>query len=176
MDYLIAGSDFTGAQRQYLLCALLRPEVLDFAENVMTANGWLQNRRVLSFDVGVREAAGIVHRRCGGRKNFLTPVLTGSAGLRKTSSTGLRYAGALLAFSLFSACFYVFQRMQVAAVQSAGFSGVLAMSPDLGFNTSVSFVTNTNWQSYVPETTLGASSSRWRALRCITSLRRQPAR
>ena len=27
-------------------------------------------------------------------------------------------------------------------------------SPDLAFNTSVSFVTNTNWQSYVPETTM----------------------
>jgi K+-transporting ATPase ATPase A chain len=25
----------------------------------------------------------------------------------------------------------------------------------LAFNTSVSFVTNTNWQSYVPETTMG---------------------
>ena len=29
-----------------------------------------------------------------------------------------------------------------------------AVSPDLAFNTSVSFVTNTNWQSYVPETTM----------------------
>jgi K+-transporting ATPase ATPase A chain len=28
------------------------------------------------------------------------------------------------------------------------------VSPDLGFNTSVSFTTNTNWQSYTPETTL----------------------
>src|ERR1700720_4576895 len=28
------------------------------------------------------------------------------------------------------------------------------VSPDLAFNTSVSFVTNTNWQSYVPETTM----------------------
>src|SRR6185437_5626689 len=29
-----------------------------------------------------------------------------------------------------------------------------AVSQDLAFNTSVSFVTNTNWQSYVPETTM----------------------
>ena len=28
------------------------------------------------------------------------------------------------------------------------------MSPDLAFNTSVSFITNTNWQSYTPETTM----------------------
>ena len=38
-----------------------------------------------------------------------------------------------------------------AAAQPAGLA---AVSPDLAFNTSVSFVTNTNWQSYVPETTM----------------------
>ncbi len=29
-----------------------------------------------------------------------------------------------------------------------------AVSPDLAFNTAVSFVTNTNWQSYAGETTM----------------------
>src|SRR5262249_36859400 len=33
-------------------------------------------------------------------------------------------------------------------------AGQDAVSADLAFNTSVSFVTNTNWQSYVPETTM----------------------
>ena len=33
-------------------------------------------------------------------------------------------------------------------------AGQDAVSPDLAFNTSVSFVTNTNWQSYTPETTM----------------------
>ena len=28
------------------------------------------------------------------------------------------------------------------------------MTPDLAFNTAVSFMTNTNWQSYVGETTM----------------------
>jgi K+-transporting ATPase ATPase A chain len=32
--------------------------------------------------------------------------------------------------------------------------GLDPVSPDLAFNTSVSFITNTNWQSYVPETTM----------------------
>ena len=32
--------------------------------------------------------------------------------------------------------------------------GQAAVSPDLAFNTAVSFVTNTNWQCYVPETTM----------------------
>ena len=29
------------------------------------------------------------------------------------------------------------------------------MEPGVAFNTAISFVTNTNWQSYVPETTMG---------------------
>ncbi len=32
--------------------------------------------------------------------------------------------------------------------------GQAAVTPDLAFNTSVSFITNTNWQSYTPETTM----------------------
>ncbi len=33
--------------------------------------------------------------------------------------------------------------------------GMVAMSPDLAFNTAASFVGNTNWQSYVPEQSVG---------------------
>src|SRR6185503_19728965 len=33
-------------------------------------------------------------------------------------------------------------------------AGMTVMTPDLAFNTAVSFVTNTNWQSYVGETTM----------------------
>ena len=32
--------------------------------------------------------------------------------------------------------------------------GLAAVAPDLAFNTAVSFVTNTNWQSYGGETTM----------------------
>ena len=32
--------------------------------------------------------------------------------------------------------------------------GATAMTPDLAFNTAVSFTTNTNWQAYTPETTM----------------------
>jgi K+-transporting ATPase ATPase A chain len=66
-----------------------------------------------------------------------------------------RYAGALLAFSAFSALvLYAIQRLQLwfpfnPQAYSAG-----NVSPDLAFNTSASFDTNTNWQSYVPEATL----------------------
>lgn len=37
---------------------------------------------------------------------------------------------------------------------AATFGGLGAVSPAVAFNTAVSFVTNTNWQSYTPETTM----------------------
>ena len=48
---------------------------------------------------------------------------------------------------------YVLQRLQwYLPFNPQGEAGV---DPVLAFNTAVSFVTNTNWQSYVPETTMG---------------------
>jgi K+-transporting ATPase ATPase A chain len=40
-------------------------------------------------------------------------------------------------------------------VSAAEPAGPARVEPVLAFNTGVSFVTNTNWQSYVPETTMG---------------------
>jgi K+-transporting ATPase ATPase A chain len=64
-----------------------------------------------------------------------------------------QYARAVLSFSLVSAlALYTLQRVQGALpLNPAGLNGV---RPDLAFNTSVSFVTNTNWQSYSPELTM----------------------
>ena len=45
-----------------------------------------------------------------------------------------------------------------AASTRKGFSGK-DMTPDLAFNTADSFTTNTNWQSYVPETTVSYFSN-----------------
>lgn len=59
------------------------------------------------------------------------------------------YVLAVLGFS--AVCFvvlYAIQRMQGALPLSDGKSGV---SPATAFNTAISFVTNTNWQSYSPE-------------------------
>src|ERR1700691_2560068 len=47
---------------------------------------------------------------------------------------------------------YALQRLQAALPFKP--QKLDAVSPDLAFNTSVSFITNTNWQSYVPETTM----------------------
>ena len=40
--------------------------------------------------------------------------------------------------------------------------GLPGMSPDLAFNTAVSFTTNTNWQNYGGESTMSAIWCRWR--------------
>ncbi len=65
------------------------------------------------------------------------------------------YAGGMLAFSIFAFLFvYALQRLQgLLPFNPQGFSGKL-ITPDLAYNTAVSFLTNTNWQSYTPETTV----------------------
>ena len=63
------------------------------------------------------------------------------------------YAGGLLIFNL-TGCLavYLMQRLQgFLPFNPHEFS---AVSPDLAFNTAVSFVTNTNWQAYGGETTM----------------------
>ena len=65
----------------------------------------------------------------------------------------LAYAMSMLAFSLAGfLSLYALQRLQqYLPLNPRGFDGV---APDLAFNTSVSFVTNTNWQNYSGETTM----------------------
>jgi len=73
-----------------------------------------------------------------------------------------QYAASVIAFSLVSFLFvYVIQRLQgFLLLNPMGFStghapgNATAMTPDLAFNTAVSFMTNTNWQTYGGETTL----------------------
>jgi len=63
------------------------------------------------------------------------------------------YARSLLAFSAVSVVFlYGLLRFQPHLPLSLGFPGV---APDQAFNTAASFVTNTNWQSYSGESTMG---------------------
>jgi potassium-transporting ATPase potassium-binding subunit len=63
------------------------------------------------------------------------------------------YAASLVVFSLLSVLLlYVFQRVQGHLPLSLGFPGV---DPALAFNTAASFVTNTNWQAYSGEATMG---------------------
>jgi K+-transporting ATPase ATPase A chain len=63
------------------------------------------------------------------------------------------YARSVLAFSLVSVLFlYLLQRTQHWLFLSAGMAGV---SPVTAWNTAASFTTNTNWQNYSGESTMG---------------------
>ncbi|SER25699.1 Potassium-transporting ATPase A subunit [Streptomyces sp. yr375] len=63
------------------------------------------------------------------------------------------YLRGVLAFSAVSVLFlYLLQRLQGHLPGSLGFS---AIDPDQAFNTAVSLVTNTNWQSYYGEQAVG---------------------
>lgn len=70
----------------------------------------------------------------------------------RTEQTWYGYAGSLLGFSAASVLLlYFLQRIQGVLPLGGGLEGV---SPAVAFNTAASFVANTNWQSYVPETTM----------------------
>jgi K+-transporting ATPase ATPase A chain len=67
--------------------------------------------------------------------------------------TALQYTGALLWFSAAGfLVLYLWQRLQGSLpLNPLSLEGV---RPDIAMNTAISFVTNTNWQAYVPETTM----------------------
>ena len=65
------------------------------------------------------------------------------------------YGAGVLGFSLVGVLLlYLFQRIQPILPWAFGHGAVV---PSMAFNTAASFVTNTNWQSYIPEQTLGDS-------------------
>jgi K+-transporting ATPase ATPase A chain len=84
-------------------------------------------------------------------------------GIREdVEQTWVRYSASILSLSVFSFLFvYLLQRLQgwlplnpmhFSTAQAP--SNATTMTPDLAFNTAVSFMTNTNWQAYSPDTTL----------------------
>ncbi|WP_274626505.1 potassium-transporting ATPase subunit KdpA [Arvimicrobium flavum] len=96
-----------------------------------------------------------------GGRTWLSPVLSpvergfyALAGVKADQGQHwTRYALCALAFSLVSwALLYAMLRLQhLLPLNPEGFG---PLSPDLAFNTAVSFTTNTNWQAYGGETTL----------------------
>lgn len=94
--------------------------------------------------------------------DYMARVYTGARDLRvervlyrmarvdpRRQQTWVGYALAVLAFSLISfLVVYLLQRLQGVLPWSDGKSGV---PPSMAFNTAISFVSNTNWQSFSPE-------------------------
>ena len=128
----------------------------------MTLVGWSQIAIVLALVLATAiPLSGLVAGVYSGEKNFLSPVLGPVergfyrlAGVDETrEQTWLVYAIAMIAFSIVGfLSLYALQRLQgVLPLNPQQFPGVPS---DLAFNTSVSFITNTNWQNYGGETTM----------------------
>ena len=105
----------------------------------------------------------VIHRPLG---DYLAHVFTSTKHLRieswfyrligvdsSSEQSWPAYLRGLLVFSVLGILVvYALQRLQVFLPYSLGLP---ATSEHLAFNTAISFVTNTNWQSYSPDVTLG---------------------
>ena len=98
-----------------------------------------------------------------GQRTFLHPVLRWlealtykAAGVQEdVEQRWTQYAASLLSFSVFGFLFvYLLQRLQGWLPLNPQSFDAAKVSPDLAFNTAVSFMTNTNWQAYSGESTL----------------------
>ena len=132
----------------------------------MTTQGWAEIALTLCLSVLIAWPLGIyLSRVWNGEKTWLDPVLRPvegvfykASGVDPSRSQGwLGYAGALLAFNLAGfVVLYAMMRLQgVLPLNPQGFG---ALTPDQAFSVAVSFVTNTNWQSYGGETTMSTFS------------------
>jgi potassium-transporting ATPase potassium-binding subunit len=128
----------------------------------MTTNGWLQilffllvvfaitkplgafmakvfNREKTILDFALRPLEKLLYRVCGIQED--------------REMRWIEYGTSMLLFSAVSMfLLYVIARAQ----HFLGFNpqGLANVGPDLAWNTAASFTTNTNWQSYIPETTM----------------------
>jgi potassium-transporting ATPase potassium-binding subunit len=128
----------------------------------VTANGWLQIAVFFLLILLTAKSLGrYMARVFEGRKTMLDPVflpveklLYRWTGIRREEEMRwTEYGAAMLIFSLATALLtYVVERAQhVLPWNPQHLAGV---APALAWNTAISFTTNTNWQSYVPEQTM----------------------
>src|SRR5271154_2370367 len=128
----------------------------------MTAIGWAQIALVLALVVGCAiPLSRIIASVFFGERNFLSPMfgpvergfyrLAGVDPAREQD--WFAYTIAMVVFSIAGfLSLYAIQRLQNhLPLNPQGFD---AVAPDLAFNTSISFITNTNWQNYSGETTM----------------------
>jgi len=128
----------------------------------MTANGILQIALYFVVLLALTKPMGAYMAKVfSGERTFLHPVLRPlEAGLYRLCGIDeegeqhwTRYTGSMLAFSLVGILFtYALLRLQQWFPLNP--QGLANVGSDLSFNTSVSFGTNTNWQSYTPESTM----------------------
>jgi potassium-transporting ATPase potassium-binding subunit len=128
----------------------------------MSANGWLQFAIYSIILLAVTRPVGIYLARVfEGERTWLDPVLRPFerliyrlSGVKAGKEMNWReYAFATLGFSAVTMVMtYAIERWQAYLPWNP--QHLAAVGPDLAFNTAASFTTNTNWQSYTPESTM----------------------
>jgi len=128
----------------------------------MSANGWLQfGIYSIVLLLTVRPMGIYLTRVLAGERTWLDPVLRPIERLiyklcmvnAKNEMNWRQYSFALLGFSAVSlVATYAVERLQNLLPFNP--QGLAAVGPDLAWNTAASFTTNTNWQSYTPESTM----------------------
>jgi K+-transporting ATPase ATPase A chain len=128
----------------------------------MTTNGWLQFLLLFVVLVALMRPLGLyIARVFQGERTFadfvLKPIerlLYRLFGVRSEKEmTWGEYTISMLLFSFVSMLLtYVIERAQRWLPWDP--QHLAGVAPDLAWNTAASFTTNTNWQSYVPETTM----------------------
>ena len=128
----------------------------------MTILGWAQIALYAIVVILITwPLGGYMTRVFNGERTPLSPVLRPvergvyfiSGVDEKSEQSWVIYVIAMLLFSAAGfITLYALQRLQGALPFNP--QGLAAVTPDLAFNTSASFVTNTNWQSYTPESTM----------------------
>jgi potassium-transporting ATPase potassium-binding subunit len=128
----------------------------------MTLVGWAQIALVLALVLGCAvPLSKFIADVYAGERNFLSPVIGPvERGFYRLAGVDpareqdwFVYTIAMLVFSVAGfLVLYGVQRLQgLLPLNPRGFD---AAAPDLAFNTSISFITNTNWQNYSGETTM----------------------
>ena len=137
----------------------------------MTWIGIVQILVFFGIVLAITKPAGMfMYRVFEGERTFLHPIfrplerlIYRLSGIHEdVEQSWIGYSASMISFSIFSfLAVYLLQRLQghlplnpmhfstPQAPQSA-----TPITPDLAFNTAVSFITNTDWQSYSPDTTM----------------------
>jgi len=128
----------------------------------MTANGWIQ---IIIFFAAILVCAkplGVYMTKVFEREKTFADVVFRPVERLIYRVTGIdeskemrwtEYATAMLLFSLVSLLVtYALERLQQYLPLNP--QHLPSVAPDLALNTAISFTTNTNWQNYVPETTM----------------------
>ena len=128
----------------------------------MTAIGWIQIALYCAIIIAItKPLGGYMTRVFTGERTLLSPVLRPVeralyrvSGIDEAQEQNwVAYLIAMLLFHL-GGFFILYALLRLQGALPFNPAGQGAVAPDLAFNTSASFITNTNWQNYGGESTL----------------------